>query len=1281
MIDRWLQIKILVKDYQPELLEGLENWLNLGLISENKLKEICEKQLICPLPQVSVQSKIPVLTKNKIKKNNLVGQKILATTNNDHLLSNIWQAFKDELSIRWLLFLGLFLVVISSGVLAATQWSKFPPFGQYLVLWTYTVIFWGVGFWASEKEDLKLTSQTLQTIGILLLPLNFWAMDSFRLWSNFLGWLVIGIGGVILSFIYYFYRRQKETNLNLIYLFLFLALSYLQLGWEIPRFPLIAIYSSSIISAFVIPFIQNSLIQNQGLMVYALSILLMRGIFIESLPIQTLGLAIGILGWLLTRNIADESTLENPPQINQLKSSLESPVNKFLQILGIILQFIGWLVCVGETTPWQATFVSGLALHCFAFRLQKYWLRKDLLAIFIIGFQLILLVFLGYDFIPDRFMEEGINIASQIYIIGFVWLTGWLYRQEKIKLVIFGELLFISLGIGLTLFNLYNPFLRSLNLLITTATIGYITNKRHQDNLLLIYITQTFGLLTITATIDWWFKPIPQNIWAIILLGLMLGEWLIGNLETHSTSQQKWYKSCWNYGFVLATISYLLLLDKPQNLLLLKQTNLYGNLWWLLTPLTLTIITSQKEGNRRFQSGKFSLVALVFAQFLTLWQLETRWIGLGIATVLMFINTYYLRHLYMAMVNIGFVLGFLASIISPHISNNAWYLVGGIAIFILWQTADIFQKPLGKLYGEAANNWGILLSILELGIFSFYHLSQEFATISPHWEILLAFALITFSIINRYRKQLNDIAVYGICWGIEICLVEIIRFGNGNLLDLAIGNIFIALATLFLTNKLLSKQSSQANLFSLKILPLIYGILAIYFRWDYFTAYTGLITFGSGVVGLGVGCRDKQWKSIRYLSLAFLSLSACELAFYQITQAEKISLADNLTILAIVTAIFALIYRSFVCFLNKKRKAIFLNLTTQEIKKIAHIHWGISSILNLISIPIVLVNSVLLNFALVNSSQTNLTNYRIILTLILAAYALIQGRNYLPKNSADNNNNLEKNSEKNSDWWIYIGLLEILTIIIYTRLIYPSLSFLDSWWVIIASGIALLFYQIPWETWGWKSTPWHRVALVIPTFSAFIFVEDISYLSLLTVSSVYLRLWIKTKNIRWSYLSLAFFDWGMIRFLIENDYINNLWYAFCVGFYLLYIAQFDPFFTNKKQRKNRHYLRILGSGIICLVALIFYQETGLTPGIISLIFVFLGLGLQIRAFLFVGTINFILTVFYQLVFLIFTYSFLKWALVLICGIALISFAAYFEKHRDSVILFLQNWFAKLRQWE
>lgn len=83
----------------------------------------------------------------------------------------------SELSVAWLLLLGLFLVVVSSGVLAASHWEQFSPTAQYGVLLAYTAAF-GVGAgWIQRQEGLRLTGQTLEAIALLLVPVNVWALD------------------------------------------------------------------------------------------------------------------------------------------------------------------------------------------------------------------------------------------------------------------------------------------------------------------------------------------------------------------------------------------------------------------------------------------------------------------------------------------------------------------------------------------------------------------------------------------------------------------------------------------------------------------------------------------------------------------------------------------------------------------------------------------------------------------------------------------------------------------------------------------------------------------------------------------------------------------------------------------------------------------------------------------------------------------------------------------------------------------------------------------------
>jgi len=50
----WLSLEIYVKADRAELLQGLEQWLELNLISEAQVKKICRENLSCHLPEIKV---------------------------------------------------------------------------------------------------------------------------------------------------------------------------------------------------------------------------------------------------------------------------------------------------------------------------------------------------------------------------------------------------------------------------------------------------------------------------------------------------------------------------------------------------------------------------------------------------------------------------------------------------------------------------------------------------------------------------------------------------------------------------------------------------------------------------------------------------------------------------------------------------------------------------------------------------------------------------------------------------------------------------------------------------------------------------------------------------------------------------------------------------------------------------------------------------------------------------------------------------------------------------
>lgn len=359
--ERPLKIELTLKASQPELLEGLEVWLRLGLITHAQVRQLSQTYLVSPLPppapvtapdEGSIEEP-PTVAQTKAVPEIPVASAPAATK--PSLLTQMWQSLRDELSVRWLLFLGVFLVVVSSGVLAATQWQNFPAVGQYGVLWTYTLIFWLGSFWAGRQRNLQLTAQTLQWVTLLLVPVNFWAMASFGLWGQPGERVVMAIAAVTLTAMALRYPTMRRGTRPTIYALLLLGLSYLHWGWQSSGWPLVAVYLGTVATATFLPKplanLQDEQQANQtnsAIAIYALAVLLGRGIFVEALPIEQLGLAIGICGWLLAR-LGQPSTAEASP-------------SNIWEGLGGVLLLIGWGVAVAEDFPWQATAVSGLGL-------------------------------------------------------------------------------------------------------------------------------------------------------------------------------------------------------------------------------------------------------------------------------------------------------------------------------------------------------------------------------------------------------------------------------------------------------------------------------------------------------------------------------------------------------------------------------------------------------------------------------------------------------------------------------------------------------------------------------------------------------------------------------------------------------------------------------------------------------------------------------------------------------------------------------------------------------
>jgi hypothetical protein len=1317
-----LRVQLNLTVSPAELLQGIETWLELGLLSDAQVRQLCQQYLSCRLPEPVIQKQPPPPPPPPLVFQGLPP----ATALKPPLVARMLQSFVEELSIRWLLFLGVFMVVVSSGVLAASQWEQFPAFAQYGVLWGYTIVFAFVSVWAQRQDNLTLTAQTLRTVTLLLVPLNFWAMDSFGLWENPIGLLTISIGTFSLTVLsWWFYREHdpagdptdfptsaKQRFQRYCPLLLWLWLSYLHWGWGWMPFPLIAAYqgtlgaTGNIVTTLRQPS-RRSHPFHTAISLYALSILLGRAIFFADVPVAQLGLAIGICGWLFTFRIQREEGRGDSTQ-NSRYSGIRS---RWEEQFGVLLMFLGWLVCV-ETQPDQALAVSGFAATWVGDRLLQQWRKRDLATIYMIGWQSLFLV---GRIIPSGIRSSAIATGTQWvqaqgvpgtllsltwfpYLLLMLGMNEWLASRQKYRLARFGDKLALGFGVFLTAIGVFNPAIRSLNLLLSTIVLLVVTRRRYPTSVPLAYLTHITGLLAVAAIVNWQFPNLSPQGWAMVALGVMLVEWgfvtvtqpqaATGEKESvnsqtssshhlqdirettpqeyRNTSRSEnryrkmlriWQQSAWFFGLLLAGISYLLLFETiyPD----FVEYSAWG-LAWSTAPVALTAMASGNILGRQQVSGWLSVLGLGALQFLTFGWNALSLFSLGIAAIVMLVNTRILRQTTAAAMTLGFGLCFAGMVVRegilglPPLSLEGWLLFGAISCASLWLLSSVLFRqgaPLALLYGDAAEGWATALCSLGFPLLTVRSLLVFWGYVEPSVSIVIAIALVFGGTLVRCWSSPSNWGIYCLGWGLELLTVEVLGFVGISRISLAIANVTWGLLTQLLGDGW-QRQTRKPLPSGWHVVPVFYGVLATLLRSNIVTRWTGLTTLAFALIALGVGRRQPGLKPWVYLGFVGVSAAAYELLWYQI---GDLAAGDQLIALAAMGTTILYVYRLFTPWLSP-----YLGLSADELKIPAHWHWAASSM----ALTAAVFNPVH------EQSWLGLGT-----GLFLTRYALMQGRY----------------RQREDDLWVYLGLLEAagLTIFIVDLLQFDDI--LLPWAGAISAVIAYFLFILPWESWGWHPDPWKNSALIIPTATIVcgtVWGETITNTTSLAIVAIfYALLAVIEQRIRLTYFSVFFLNWLGIQEFIQLQFSHSLWYIAPPLFSILYLAQVDPELKQgdtsgeslRDRRSLRHLIRIVASGCLNLVA--FVTASWLVSGIYSLLFLFSGIGLRIRAFLYIGTISFLANAFNQLVLLSQTHSFVKWLIGLIVGILFIWIAASFETRREQIKKLFKNLMVELENWQ
>lgn len=1323
--DRPIKLEILVRAGQPALLQGLDAWLQLGLISNAQVKQICREHLVCALPEVleSIPAKLseddfvieeepsrsgaiaasrrPTPTSSPRRPVTTSPTQIRPTPTPPNVVAQRLQSLMAEISVVWLLFLGVFMVVVSSAVLAASQWRNFPPEGQYGILLAYTLAFCGASIWAKQQPNLQLTARMLQITTLLIIPVNFWMMDAFNLWARGWGWLSFVAAFLLTAILLYLLKPVQASEQTRLLLINSVALSWLHWGWGWSGVPLAATYIGTIGTALALfyqdrsdqerrepsrrdrpsvtqnpqetvpPETPNSSSRSPGLATGVLTVMLAalllvaRAVWVAQVPVNQLGLALGVCGWLLC-------WLSR----RQLSRELWGRVGAGLLILG-------WLVSVTAASPWQAIAVSGLALWLLSDRLLRLRQLFEVVALFLVGLQAYWLL---WRVVPSGVRQALLDYCAQVAGPTFnTWnLAGvgfWPFlvltlvvaarvrrlpplpvpnsatrdnaARAELSLADAAELLALGLGFALVLLSIGNPLLRSLTLLLATVTLGVVIQKRDQSPTALVYLTHGIGLSAIASIIDSLWPDLSFNQWAAILLVAMTAEWSV----SATAPWLAWRRSAWHLGLGLSALSYLLFLLEAQVI----GQSVWGELW-LLTPIVLTILASRSTFLNPSLAAWGSVVALLFVQLLMFDEVATRLLGLGAATLLLLVNSRQIQQSIPTILTLGFGLSFAAAVVwevaEPNQSADwfipLWFNFLAIASLVLWLLQAVLERRdtrLAGLYARSADGWAVLLMGSSLILLTPYLLVLYGFGQLVTWTLVVATGLTIGAIAYRTQREPSNWGFYGIAWATELLAIAVLfRADQTQLIErpaqyLAIANLAFGLASQVLGD-LWVQRSDLRYRSSWHTIPLIYAALGLAIQHGMtFAAETGLYTIGAALIGIGVGRRRAGFQSLTVLALLAGSFGAYELLVYQLLQAEGGKAGDGFVLLAALAALIAIAER----FLARWLLA-YLRLTPAALQSVTHAHWALGSALAIL--------------ALFNSLSVTGEAIWMGVTSALAVYALVEGRDRAA--------------------WTYAGIAEAWLVMGYGLSLVVSNQFLLSWGAVIACAIAYLMYVLPWQRWGWEGLPWRQSAIVLPGVAVLLTSWQITIPSLLIVGAFYAWLAKAQNQTRLSYLSLLLADWAILRVLRDYQALEPLWSAAVLGVSLLYIAQIDPGLRSPAEREKRHLLRSLAVGLFCLTA-IYEAETSIWIALLTLVLsvglILAGLALRIRAFLYVGTATLVIEVVRQVMLLIDQYSPLLWAVLIVLGLILIWIAGTFEARRTQVNAFVQYWVNELESWE
>ncbi len=88
-------------------------------------------------------------------------------------LVRFFDNFLQDRNIKWMLMLGMLILLGSSLLLVTAHWDTYTPAWKYVIFLCYAVAIFGMGEWTRHRLALPRTATVLQILTVLLVPITF----------------------------------------------------------------------------------------------------------------------------------------------------------------------------------------------------------------------------------------------------------------------------------------------------------------------------------------------------------------------------------------------------------------------------------------------------------------------------------------------------------------------------------------------------------------------------------------------------------------------------------------------------------------------------------------------------------------------------------------------------------------------------------------------------------------------------------------------------------------------------------------------------------------------------------------------------------------------------------------------------------------------------------------------------------------------------------------------------------------------------------------------------